>query len=78
MMYKLTFQYFSPEVGRTPIYFVVGGIDAVHRLFISLRRDESETFKIAAEIRPLLPEGDVGERTYSYGNLIGENRVPPC
>jgi hypothetical protein len=78
MMYKLSFQYHSPETGRTPIYVVVGGIDATYRLFHSLKRDEALTFKVAAEIRPLLPGGDAGEKSYSYGDLISEDRVPPC
>ena len=78
MMYKLTFQYSTPETGRTPIYMVIGDIESVHRLFNSLKRDETIGFKISAEIRHLLPGGDVGEKTYSYGGVIGEDRVPPC
>jgi hypothetical protein len=78
MMYKLSFQYYTPEAGRTPVYMVVGDVGAVHRLFSSLKRDEAIGFKISAEIRPLLPGGDVGEKTNSYGELIGEDRVPPC
>jgi hypothetical protein len=78
MMYKLTVQYNTPETGRSPPYMVTGDIDSVYRLFNSLKRDEAIGFKISAEIRPLLPGGDAGEKTYSYGAVIGEDRVPPC
>ena len=78
MMYKLTFQYSTAETGRSPPYMVTGDIDSVHRLFNSLKRDEGICFKISAEIRPLLPGGDAGEKIYSYGAVICEDRVPPC
>lgn len=57
---------------------VVGNIDSVHRLFNSLKRDEAIGFKIAGEIRPLLPGGNAGERLYSFGDFISDHVVPPC
>lgn len=78
MLYKLSFQFNDTLVGRSQIFMVMGDISSIYRVYNAIRREGTVGFEIAAEVRPILPGGDLGEVTYSQGVLLGDDRKPPC
>jgi len=78
MLHKLSFQFNDTLVGRSQIFMVLGDISSIYRVYNAIRREGAVGFEIAAEVRPILPGGDLGEVTYSQGVLLGDDRKPPC
>jgi hypothetical protein len=78
MLYKLSFQYQDPYLGRSPIRMVIGDITSIYNVFSALKREDELGRRVGIEVRPILPHGDQGEVTYSHGVLLGEDRMPPC
>jgi len=78
MLHKLSFQFNDSITGRSQIFMVLGDISSIYRVYNALRREGAVGFEISAEVRPILPGGDLGEVTYSQGVLLGDDRKPPC